>query len=164
MTTLEKCDCVAKDDESEEVVASEEIASTEVLDSPIDVDKAENLMKEMEEALGKLHDLLDTLDTEKAEEDEEEEEEEEEEAEAEAEEEEEEEEDEEEAKSEDAEKTDLAKAVKILKSAGINIYAGKKQTPAPAPKRSTPKPTNWSEFSKSLDEIDRMAEKAGRGY
>ena len=163
MTTLEKCDCVAKDDESEEVVASEEIASTEVLDSPIDVDKAENLMKEMEEALGKLHDLLDTLDTEKAEEDEEEEEEEEE-AEAEEEAEEEEEEEEEEAKSEDAEKTDLAKAVKILKSAGINIYAGKKQTPAPAPKSSTPKPTNWSEFSKSLDEIDRLSEKAGGGY
>jgi len=163
MTTLEKCDCVNKDDESEEVVASEEIASTEALDSPIDVDKAENLMKEMEEALGKLHDLLDTLDTEKAEDEEDEEDEDEEDEEAEAEEDEDEEdEEEEEAKSEDAKKTDLAKAVEILKSAGINIYAGKKRTPAP--KRSTPKPVNWTEFSKSLDEVDRMAEKAGRGY
>jgi FtsZ-interacting cell division protein YlmF len=124
-------------------------------------------MKEMEETLAKLHELIDSFETEKAEDEDEEEDEEDAEEEEEAEEEEDEEEEkaeeEDEEKSESTEKVDdLEKAIHTLKKHGLNIYTGKKRTPAP--KRSTPKPTNWSEFSKSLDEVDRLAEKAGRGY
>ena len=162
MTT---CTCGAVDkDEADNIVASEEVAATEALDTPIDLDKAENLMKEMEETLAKLHELIDSFETEKMEDEDEEEDEEEEDEEEEAEEEEDE--DEEKAEEEDEEKSakpDVAKALEILKTAGINVYAGKKRTPASKP-RSTPKPTNWSDFSKSLEEIDRLAEKAGRGY
>ena len=101
---------------------------------------------------------------EKAEEEEEEEEadEEEEEMEEKAEEElEEEEEEEEEAEDEEksvAEKAeDLHKSIKTLKKYGINVYSGRRKTPAP--RADTPavnEKTDWFNFSKSLDEVAYM--------
>ena len=99
---------------------------------------------------------------EKAEDEEEEEEapEEEEEMEEKAEEEEEEEEEEE---AEDEEKSvarkaeDLHKSLKTLKKYGINVYSGRRKTPAP--KLDTPavnEKTDWFNFSKSLDEVAYM--------
>ena len=159
------CTCVAAEKDTEAGKAEDvevEADTSEALEEPVleeDVDKEDDLVKDLEDTLLKLKEVLAYLEDmaggdEKQEEDEDEEE---------AEEELPAEEEEEEEKSEPAEKVDdLEKAISTLKKHGLNIYAGKKRTPAP--KRSTPKPTNWSEFSKSLDEIDRMAEKAGRGY
>ena len=100
---------------------------------------------------------------EKADEEEEEEEapEEEEEMEEKAEEEELEEEEEEEAEDEEksvAEKAeDLHKSITTLKKYGINVYSGRRKTPAP--KSDTPavnEKTDWFNFTKSLDEVAYM--------
>ena len=85
----------------------------------------------------------------------------EEEAEEEAEESEEEEaEEEEEAKMLEEEKSDsiddLAKSLATLKKHGINVYTGKKATPAPAPKAEEQAKIDFLNVSKSLEEIDRM--------
>jgi TolA-binding protein len=160
--TVCTCGATAKDTEADEAEDVEVEADTsEALDEPVlveDVDKEDDLVKDLEDTLLKLKEVLAYLEDmaggdEKQEEDEDEEEAEEEPAA----------EEEEEEKAEPAEKVDdLEKAIRTLKKHGLNIYAGKKRTPAP--KRSTPKPTNWTEFSKSLDEVDRLVEKAGGGY
>jgi len=51
-------------------------------------------------------------------------------------------------------------ALKTLEKSGMSVYAGAKRTPAT---RRVEKPVaiNWAEFSKSVEEIDRMAERAG---
>ena len=155
----------------EEVVEAEK---SEALDEPIaELDKHEELYKDMEQTLGKLKEVMAYLeemaagdekmmeDEEKAEEEEEEEEEAPEEEEEEKAEEEEEEEEEEEA--EDEEKSvarkaeDLHKSLKTLKKYGINVYSGRRKTPAP--KLDTPavnEKTDWFNFSKSLDEVAYM--------
>ena len=160
--TVCTCGATAKDTEADEAEdVKVEADTSEALEEPVleeDVDKEDDLVKDLEDTLLKLKEVLAYLEDmaggdEKQEEDEDEEE---------AEEELPAEEEEEEEKAEPAEKVDdLEKAISTLKKHGLNIYAGKKRTPAP--KRSTPKPTNWTEFSKSFDEIDRLAEKAGRG-
>lgn len=168
--TVCTCGETAKDADAEDVKVEADTA--EALDEPVSdevVDKEDDLVKDLEDTLLKLKEVLAYLEEmaggDEKQEDEEEEEEAEEEGDEELPAEDEEEKSEEEDEPEPAEKVDdLEKAISTLKKHGLNIYAGKKQTPAPAPKRSTPKPTNWSEFSKSLDEIDRLAEKAGRGY
>ena len=53
---------------------------------------------------------------------------------------------------------DLAKSLATLKKHGINVYTGKKATPAPAPKAEEQAEINFLNVSKSLEEIDRMAE------
>lgn len=165
---MSKCTCGDSHDApaDEEVVEAEK---SEALDEPIaELDKHEELYKDMEATLGKLKEVMAYLEEmageEKADEEEEEEEapEEEEEMEEKAEEEElEEEEEEEEAEDEEksvAEKAeDLHKSLETLKKYGINVYSGRRKTPAP--KSDTPavnEKTDWFNFTKSLDEVAYM--------
>ena len=162
---MSECTCGAKHEAStdEEVVEAEK---SEALDEPIaELDKHEELYKDMEATLGKLKEVMSYLEEmageEKAEDDEEEEEadEEEEEMEEKAEEDLEEEEEEEEAEDEEksvAEKADdIHKSLTTLKKYGINIYAGKKATPA---KTDSPKVTkiDFNNVEKSLEEIEAL--------
>jgi len=161
---MSKCTCGDSHDApaDEEVVEAEK---SEALEEPIaELDKHEELYKDMEATLGKLKEVMAYLESqmgdEKAEDEEEEEEEapEEEEMEEKAEEEEEEEEEEE---AEDEEKSvaekadDIHKSITTLKKYGINIYAGKKATPA---KTDSPKVTkiDFNNVEKSLDEIEAL--------
>ena len=159
---MSECTCGAKHEEpTEELVEAEK---SEALDEPIaELDKHEELYKDMEATLGKLKEVMSYLeemaDGGKAEDDEEEEEEapEEEEMEEKAEEEEEEEEEEE---AEDEEKSvaekaeDLHKSITTLKKYGINVYTGKKATPSAT--TNTPKATSidWNNVSKTWDELE----------
>ena len=134
----------------EEVVEAEK---SEALDEPIaELDKHEELYKDMEQTLGKLKEVMAYLeemaagdekmmeDEEKAEEEEEEEEEAE---------------DEEKSVAEKAD--DLHKSLETLKKYGINVYSGRRKTPAP--KLDTPavnEKTDWFNFTKSLDEVAYM--------
>ena len=162
---MSECTCGAKPTAStdEEVVEAEK---SEALDEPIaELDKHEELYKDMEATLGNLQEVMSYLEEmageEKAEEEEEEEEadEEEEEMEEKAEEDLEEEEEEEEAEDEEksvAEKADdIHKSLTTLKKYGINIYAGKKATPA---KTDSPKVTkiDFNNVEKSLEEIEAL--------
>ena len=158
---MSECTCGAKHEEpTEELVEAEK---SEALDEPIaELDKHEELYKDMEQTLAKLKEVMAYLEEmageEKAEEEEEEEAEPEEEAEEEekADEEEEEEEAEEEEEKSVAEKADdLHKSLTTLKKYGINIYAGKKATPA---KTDSPKVTkiDFNNVEKSLDEIEAL--------
>ena len=171
---MSKCTCGGSHDEApakEEVVEAEK---SEALDEPIaELDKHEELYKDMEQTLGKLKEVMAYLEEmaagdekmmeeEKAEEEEEEEEaEEEEEEKMEEEEKAEEEEEEEEEEAEDEEKSvaekaeDLHKSIETLKKYGINVYTGKKATPAPA-KNDSPKAQSidWNNISKSWDELE----------
>ena len=140
----------------EEIVETEDVELAAGLDEPVEVGKEEALMKDMEATLAKLKEVLAYLEGEMEEKAEEDEEEEEEEAE--------EEEEEEEAKMMEEEKEeekstkidDLEKSLATLKKHGINVYTGKKATPAPAPKAEEQKEINFLNVSKSLEEIDRM--------
>jgi DNA repair exonuclease SbcCD ATPase subunit len=168
---MSKCTCGGSHEEApatEEVVEAEK---SEALDEPIaELDKHEELYKDMEQTLGKLKEVMAYLEEmaagdekmmdeeEKAEDEEEEEEEEapEEEEKAEDEEEEEEEEEAEEEEKSVAEKADdLHKSLTTLKKYGINVYTGKKATPAPA-KNDSPKAQSidWNNISKSWDELE----------
>ena len=161
---MSECTCGAKHTADEEIVEAEK---SEALDEPIaELDKHEELYKDMEATLGKLKEVMAYLEEmsgeEKAEEEEEEEEadEEEEEMEEKAEEElEEEEEEEEEAEDEEksvAEKAaDIHKSLTTLKKYGINIYAGKKATPA---KTDSPKvtKTDFNNVEKSFEELEAL--------
>jgi hypothetical protein len=159
---MSKCTCGDSHAVDEEIVEAEK---SEALEEPIaELDKHEELYKDMEATLGKLKEVMAYLESqmgeEKAEDEEEEEEEapEEEEMEEKAEEEEEEEEEEE---AEDEEKSvaekadDIHKSITTLKKYGINIYAGKKATPA---KTDSPKVTkiDFNNVEKSLDEIEAL--------
>ena len=162
---MSKCTC----GDSHAAPADEEVVEaekSEALEEPIaELDKHEELYKDMEATLGKLKEVMAYLEEmageEKAEDEEEEEEapEEEEEMEEKAEEEEEEEEEEE---AEDEEKSvaekaeDLHKSITTLKKYGINIYSGRRKTPAPKADTPAVNKPNWFNFSKSLDEIAVM--------
>ena len=139
----------------EEIVETEDVELAAGLDEPVEVGKEEALMKDMEATLAKLKEVLAYLEgemEEKAEEDEEEEVEEAEEEEAE---------EEEEAKMLEEEKSDsiddLAKSLATLKKHGINVYTGKKATPAPAPKAEQVAEIDFLNVSKSFEEIDMEA-------
>ena len=155
---MTECSCGGNHAKStdEEIVATEEVEIAAGLEEPVELGKEEALMKDMETTLAKLKEVLAYLEDmgeEKAEEDEEEEEEE-----PEEEEEEEEkmmEEEKEEEKSTKIE--DLEKSLATLKKHGINVYTGKKATPAPAPKAEEQQKIDFLNVSKSLEEIDRMA-------
>jgi septal ring factor EnvC (AmiA/AmiB activator) len=157
---MTECNCGGDATKSadEEMVATEEVELAAGLEEPVELGKEEALMKDMEATLAKLKEVLAYLEDmgeEKAEEDEEEEEEEPEE------EEEEEEKMMEEEKEDEAEKSskidDLEKSLATLKKHGINVYTGKKATPAPAPKAEEQAEIDFLNVSKSLEEIDRMA-------
>lgn len=154
---MTECNCGGDATKSadEEMVATEEVELAAGLEEPVELGKEEALMKDMEATLAKLKEVLAYLEDmgeEKAEEDEEEEEEE-----PEEEEEEEEKMMEEEKEEEKSSKIDdLEKSLATLKKHGINVYTGKKATPAPAPKAEEQKEINFLNVSKSLEEIDRM--------
>ena len=162
---MSKCTCGDSHDApaDEEVVEAEK---SEALEEPIaELDKHEELYKDMEATLGKLKEVMAYLEEmageEKADEEEEEEEAPEEEEEMEEKAEEEELEEEEEAEDEEksvAEKAeDLHKSLETLKKYGINVYSGRRKTPAP--KSDTPavnEKTDWFNFTKSLDEVAYM--------
>jgi len=161
---MSKCTCGDSHAVDEKIVEAEK---SEALEEPIaELDKHEELYKDMEATLGKLKEVMAYLEEmageEKAEDEEEEEEapEEEEEMEEKAEEPEEEEEEEEEAEDEEksvAEKAeDLHKSITTLKKYGINIYSGRRKTPAPKADTPAVNKPNWFNFSKSLDEIAVM--------
>jgi len=149
---MSECTCggTAKESVDEELVETEDVGIAAGLDEPVEVDKEEALIKDMEATLAKLKEVISYLEDmgeEKAElEDEEEEEEEEPE-----------EEEEEEAEEEKADTVDeLHKAVTTLKKHGIGVYTGKKTTPAP--KIDTPKAEaiDWNNVSKTWDELDEI--------
>lgn len=155
--------------ETEEVVEAEK---SEALEEPVmesDIDKSEELYKDMEATLGKLKEIMAYLEEMKDEKMDHEEKEEEEKAEHEekmedeekAEHEEEEEEEDEEEKMDHKKKDtidELHKSLTTLKKYGINVYSGSRKTPAPkkidAP--AVEEKTNWFNFSKSLDEVAHM--------
>jgi len=158
---MSECTCGAKPTAStDEVVEAEK---SEALEEPIveeDLDKQEELYKDMEATLAKLKEVMAYLEEmgggeEKAEEEEApEEEEEEEEEEPEEEEKAEDEDEEEETVAEKAE--DLHKSISTLKKYGINIYSGRKATPSP--KTDSPKVTkiDFNNVEKSLEEIEAL--------
>ena len=154
---MSECTCggTMKETSDEEIVETPDVEIAAGLDEPVEVGKEEELIKDMEATLAKLKEVLAYLEDmgeEKAEVDEEEEEEEEE-PEEEAEEEEEEE--------EKSTKIDeLEKSLATLKKHGINVYTGKKATPAPAPKAEEVGKIDFLSMSKSLEEIDNMAKEA----
>jgi cell division protein FtsN len=157
---MTECNCGGDATKSadEEMVATEEVELAAGLEEPVELGKEEALMKDMEATLAKLKEVLAYLEDmgeEKAEEDEEEEEEEPEEEEEEEEEKMMEEEEKEEEKSSKID--DLEKSLATLKKHGINVYTGKKATPAPAPKAEEQAEIDFLNVSKSLEEIDRMA-------
>ena len=157
---MTECNCGGDATKSadEEIVETEEVELAAGLEEPVELGKEEALMKDMEATLAKLKEVLAYLEDmgeEKAEEDEEEEEEEPEEEEEEEEEEKMMEEEKEEEKSSKID--DLEKSLATLKKHGINVYTGKKATPAPAPKAEEQAEINFLNVSKSLEEIDRMA-------
>jgi len=158
---MTECTCGGNHAKSadEEIVETEEVELAAGLEEPVELGKEEALMKDMENTLAKLKEVLAYLEDvaegeEKAEEDEEEEEAEEEEAEEEEEEEKMMEEEKEEEKSSKID--DLEKSLATLKKHGINVYTGKKATPAPAPKAEEQAQIDFLNVSKSLEEIDRM--------
>ena len=149
----------------EEVVEAEK---SEALDEPIaELDKHEELYKDMEATLGKLKEVMAYLESqmgdekmeeeEKAEEDEEEEEEEEAEEDEKGYEEKKDDEEEETEKSVAEKAEDIHKSLTTLKKYGINIYSGSKATPAPA-KTDSPKVTkiDYNNLEKSYDEIEAL--------
>ena len=163
---MSKCTC----GDSHAAPADEEVVEaekSEALDEPIaELDKHEELYKDMEATLGKLKEVMAYLEEmageEKAEDEEVEEAPEEAEPEAEAEEKAEEDEDEEEEEeAEDEEKSvaekadDIHKSLTTLKKYGINIYAGKKATPA---KTDSPKVTkiDFNNVEKSFEELEAL--------
>ena len=149
---MSECTCggTVKEAIDEEIVETPDVEIAAGLDEPVEVDKEEELIKDMEATLAKLKEVLSYLEEmgeEKAELDEDEEEEEEPE-------EEDEEMDEEEEKSDTID--DLHKAITTLKKHGVGVYTGKKTTPAP--KIDTPKGEvfDWNKVDKSWDELDEI--------
>ena len=154
---MSECTCGVKPTAStDEVVEAEK---SEALEEPIveeDLDKQEELYKDMEATLAKLKEVMAYLEEMGGEEKQEEEEEpeEEEEEEEEPEEEEKADEDEEETVAEKAE--NLHKSISTLKKYGINVYTGRKATPAP--RIDTPKAEtfDWNSVDKSWEELDKI--------
>tara|TARA_R100001594_G_scaffold98944_1_gene133494 strand:+ start:119 stop:619 length:501 start_codon:yes stop_codon:yes gene_type:complete len=162
MRNMSSCTCgTHKSEESEPVEEIKEAPeAAEALEEPVreeDLNKEEELTKDLEETLGKLKEVMAYLaemaeGEAKAELDEEEEAEEEEEEEEEAEEKMEEEKSEEPKEKEDT----IEKSLATLKKYGFNVYAGKKATPAP--KIDTPKAEiiDWMNVEKSWDELEEI--------
>jgi len=153
---MSECTCGAKPTAStDEVVEAEK---SEALEEPLveeDLDKQEELYKDMEATLAKLKEVMAYLEEmgggeEKAEEEEEEDLEEEEEEEPE--EEEKADEDEEETVAEKAE--DLHKSISTLKKYGINVYTGRKATPAPRIDTPKAESIDWNSVDKSWEELE----------
>jgi hypothetical protein len=160
------CTCSGEQTKSidEEIVETEDVEIAAGLDEPVEVDKEEAVLKDMEATLMKLKEVINYLSEKEEEKMDHEEKMDEEKAEHEDEEEEdeEEEEEEEEEKMMDDKKPkkkddidDLYKAVTTLKKHGIGVYTGQKATPAPtteAPKEE--KAIDWMNVTKSWAELE----------
>jgi len=160
---MSSCTCgTHKSEESEPVEEIKEApVAVEALEEPVreeDLNKEEELTKDLEQTLGKLKEVMAYLaemaegeakmEEEKAEEDE-----------AEAEEEEEEEEEAEEEKSvEPKEKEDtLEKSLATLKKYGFNVYSGSKNTPAPKTIETPKAKFDFNDLvSKSWEELETL--------
>ena len=158
---MSTCTCgTHKSEESEPVEEIKEAPeAAEALNEPVreeDLNKEEELTKDLEETLGKLKEVMAYLaemaegeakmeEEPEAEEDEAEEDEEEEEA-------------EEEKSEEPKEKEDtLEKSLATLKKYGFNVYAGSKNTPAPKTIETPKAKFDFDDLvSKSWDELDRL--------
>ena len=158
---MSTCTCgTHKSEESEPVEEIKEAPeAAEALNEPVreeDLNKEEELTKDLEQTLGKLKEVMAYLaemaegeakmeEEPEAEEDEAEEDEEEEEA-------------EEEKSEEPKEKEDtLEKSLATLKKYGFNVYAGSKNTPAPKTIETPKAKFDFDDLvSKSWDELDRL--------
>ena len=145
-----------------------EAEKSEALEEPVmesDIDKADELYKDMEATLGKLKEIMayleemkdEKMDHEEKAEHEDEEEEEEEEEEKMEEEKKDDEEEEETEKSVTEKADDIHKSLTTLKKYGINIYSGSKATPAPA-KNDSPKveKIDFNKMEKSFEDIEAL--------
>tara|TARA_R100000458_G_scaffold17980_1_gene15591 strand:- start:204 stop:692 length:489 start_codon:yes stop_codon:yes gene_type:complete len=158
MRNMSSCTCgTHKSEESEPVEEIKEAPeAAEALEEPVreeDLNKEEELTKDLEETLGKLKEVMAYLaemaeGEAKAELDEEEE----------AEEEEEEEEAEEEKSEEPKEKEDtLEKSLATLKKYGFNVYSGSKNTPAPKTIETPKAKFDFNDLvSKSWEELEAI--------
>ena len=158
MRDMSTCTCEAQKAEDVEEIKEAPVAA-EALDEPVreeDLNKEEELTKDLEETLGKLKEVMAYLaemaegeakmeEEPEAEEEETEEDEEEEEA--------------EEKSEEPKEKEDtLEKSLATLKKYGFNVYSGSKNTPAPKT-IETPKQQKFDFndlVSKSWEELERL--------
>ena len=161
MRNMSTCTCgTHKSEESEPVEEIKEAPeAAEALNEPVreeDLNKEEELTKDLEQTLGKLKEVMAYLaemaegeakmeEEPEAEEDEAEEDEEEEEA-------------EEEKSEEPKEKEDtLEKSLATLKKYGFNVYSGSKNTPAPKTIETPKAKFDFDDLvSKSWDELDRL--------
>ena len=160
MRDMSTCTCGSQKAEEGEEIKETPVAA-EALDEPVreeDLNKEEELTKDLEETLGKLKEVMAYLaemaegeakmEEEPAAEDEEEDEEDTEEEEEEAEE-----------KSDDPkEKEDtLEKSLATLKKYGFNVYSGSKNTPAPKTIETPKAKFDFDELvSKSWEELDSI--------
>ena len=150
---MSECTCggTVKEVADEEIVETPDVEIAAGLDEPVEVDKEEELIKDMEATLAKLKEVLaylETMDGEKAELDDEEEEEDEED--------EEEMEDEEEEEEKSDKIDDLHKAITTLKKHGVGVYTGKKTTPAPIIDTPKGEVFDWNKVDKSWDELTEI--------
>tara|TARA_R100001591_G_scaffold12134_1_gene18342 strand:- start:1921 stop:2415 length:495 start_codon:yes stop_codon:yes gene_type:complete len=157
------CSCGGNHTEAidEEVVETEDVEIAAGLDEPVEVGKEEAVLKDMEETLMKLKEVINYL-SEKEEEKMDEEKMDEEKMYGEEKDEEDEEEEEEKMMEEKKPKKkddidDLYKAVTTLKKHGIGVYTGQKATPAPTTEATIEEKTiDWNNLSKSWDELEDM--------
>ena len=160
------CTCSGEQTKSidEEIVETEDVEIVAGLDEPVEVDKEEAVLKDMESTLMKLKEVINYL-SEKEEEkmDHEDKKMDHEKAEHEDKEDEEEEEEEEEKMMDDKKPKkkddidELYKAVTTLKKHGIGVYTGQKATPAPTTEATIEEKTiDWNNLSKSWDELEDM--------
>ena len=150
------CTCSGEQTKSidEEIVETEDVEIVAGLDEPVEVDKEEAVLKDMESTLMKLKEVINYLSEKEEEKMDHEDKEEEEDEEDEEEEEEEKMMDEKMPKKKD-DIDDLYKAVTTLKKHGIGVYTGQKATPAPtteAPKEE--KAIDWMNVTKSWSELE----------
>mgnify|MGYP003147851830 CR=1 FL=1 len=161
MKIMSSCTCGAHKAEDSEPVEEIKVApeAAEALNEPVreeDLNKEEELTKDLEQTLAKLKEVMAYLaemaeGEAKAEEPESEAEEEEEEAE-------EDEEEEEEKSIDPKEKTDsLEKSLATLKKYGFNVYSGSKNTPAPKTLETPKAKYNFDDLvNKSWEELDSI--------
>ena len=143
---MSTCTCGSqKAEEVEEIKEAPEAA--EALEEPVreeDLDKEDELHKDLEETLGKLKEVMtylsDMAESKMEEEPEEDEEEE-----------------EEEKSSDPKEKDTLEKSLDTLKKYGFNVYSGAKNTPAPKTIETPKAKYDFNDLvNKSWDELDRI--------
>jgi len=158
MANMSTCTCESQKAEEVEEIKEAPVAA-EALDEPVreeDLNKEEELTKDLEETLGKLKEVMAYL-AEMAEGEAKMEEEPEAEEEDEAEEDEEEEEAEEKSEEPKEKEDTLEKSLATLKKYGFNVYSGSKNTPAPKTIETPKQKFDFNDLvTKSWEELDRL--------